>query len=341
MTKRATIKDIAQAANVSIATVSRVLNNNPLVTTDTKKKVMKAARSLDYIPNSSAKSLKTHQTKTIGFVISDLASDALTVAARAAERVLAQNGYNMILCTTENDPDRELEYLRMLMSKNVDGIILNSTGWNVDYVLEINQLIPVVLYNRKIADSGFVGDLIDTNNFQGTYLLTKMLLQEGHRRIFLVGGPNRLSNAAERYQGYAAAMMESGIAVSDEDPYFFSGEFSQDTGAAAADYLVKMEYQPTAVICENVTLTVGFLSRAAALGLEFPRDYSFASYDGLPNAMLMKVHPTSVVFDTAEMGEQIGRSIIERIMTPDMPGREFIYDPSVIEGDSIAPAARI
>lgn len=339
MTKRATIKDIAQAANVSIATVSRVLNHNPLVTPETEKKVLNAVRSLNYIPNSSAQSLKTNQTKTIGFVISDLASEALTVAARAAESIFIQHGYNMILCTTENNPRRELEYLQMLMSKNVDGIVLNSTGWNLEYVLEMNRQIPIVLYNRKILDDDFVGDLIDTNNYQGAYILTKQLLENGHRHIMLVGGPNRLSNAEERYNGYRAAMAEAGIEVTENDPFVFCSEFSRETGEAAAEYLQTLNNKPTAVICENVTLSVGFLSRATALDISFPRDYSFVSYDGIPNASLMKLQPTAVVFDVAKMGEQIGLSMVERIQDPNLPSRSFIFDPQLLLGNTVSSIA--
>lgn len=334
MTKRATIKDIAQVADVSIATVSRVLNNNPLVTSETKKKVLRAARTLNYIPNFSAQSLKTNQTMTIGFVISDLSSEALIGATRAAEQVFVQNGYNMILCTTENDPQRELSYLQMLMSKNVDGIVLNTTGWNIDYVMEINRQLPIVLFNRKIEAAQFHGDLIDANNELGSYRLTQLLLAQGHRKILFVSGPKRLSNARERYQGFAKAMQETGVDL-ENYPYYVEGEFCHETGALAADSLLKMDEPPTAVLASNVTICEGFLSRAAKLGIQIPDNISFASYDGISNAGLMKVRPTSAVCDTVQMGSQIGNAIIERIHEPDLENRSFIFDPEFVTGNSI------
>ena len=337
MTKRATIKDIAQAANVSIATVSRVLNHNPLVTPETEKKVLKAAHSLNYIPNSSAQSLKTNQTKTIGFVISDLASEALTVAARNAGNVLVQYGYNMILCNSENNPERELDYLRMLMSKNIDGLVLNTTGWNADVLAEINQQVPVVLFNRKVEDPRIRCDLIDANNRNGSYALTKKLLEKGHRRILFISGPKRLSNARERFQGFSDAMREAGIDTDQAYPYITEGEFCHETGAEAVDHLLTMAEPPTAVFASNVTICEGFLLRAKEVGLVIPDEISLASYDGITNYELMKIRPASAVCNTPKMGEQIGRSIIERIHDPELESRFFIFDPRLEEGNSIAP----
>ena len=116
MERRSTIKDVAQEAGVSIATESRVLNHNAFVTNDIKSKVLKAADRLNYIPNTVAKSLKTNRTNSIGFMISDISSEFLIASARAMEGVLAADNYSMILCSSENDPQRERNYLRMLMS---------------------------------------------------------------------------------------------------------------------------------------------------------------------------------------------------------------------------------
>lgn len=339
MEKRATIKDIAQNARVSIATVSRVLNNNPLVTEEMRERVLESARTLNYIPNTAAQSLKTNRTNTIGFVISDIYSEALITAAKTTEQIIAREKYNMILCSTENDPERERAYLEMLMSKNVDAIVLNTTGRNIDYVLEIDQRIPLVLFNRKIEDHRFVGDLVDSNNYHGSYQLTRQLLQQGHRRIMLVHGPIYLSNAAERFEGFAAAMREAGIDVSDGYPYIFSGDFCRETGVRAVDHLLAMEEPPTAVISQNVTMSEGILLRANALRLRIPEELSFVSYDSIPNAALMRVRPTSAASDTARMGEQIGCSVLERIKHPNLPSRSFIFEPAIEQGNSVAPPA--
>lgn len=340
MEKRATIRDIAKLAGVSIATVSRALNNNAAVTQDTKRRVMDAVRQLDYIPNSAAISLKTNRTHTVGFVISDIYSESLISAAYAAEAVLHDNSYDLLLCSTENDPVREKRYLQMLISNNVDGIIINSTGRNVDYILELSQKCPIVLYNRKIPREGFVGDLVDTNNFLGSYQLTRQLLDAGHRRIAAVCGPvSYLSNAKERFEGFRAAMREAGLPVEEDSPYLYRGDFRHRTGAEALDCLTALPQPPTAIVSHNVAMSMGFLARAYEKKVRIPEDVSFVSYDDIPNASLMRVRPTAVVFDVSQIGAQIGRAILERIDQPSCPNRFFIFDPIIVRGNSVLPLA--
>lgn len=340
MEKRATIRDIARTAGVSIATVSRVLNNNVTVTQETKERVIHAVRQLGYIPNSAAISLKTNRTHTVGFVISDIYSEALISAVHAAEAVLNQSNYNLLLCSSENDPVREKRYLQMLMSNNVDGIVINSTGRNGDYILELSQKCPIVLYNRKISGDDFIGDLVDTNNFLGSYRLTKQLLDMGHRRIAAICGPvSYLSNAKERFEGFRAAMLEAGIQISEDSPYLYEGEFCHQTGAQALDYLTALPQPPTAIVSHNVTMSMGVLARADERKVRIPKDVSFASYDDIPNAGLMRVRPTAVVFDMKEIGAQIGQAVLKRIDQPGCPNRSFIFDPVIIQGNSVAPPA--
>lgn len=340
MEKRATIRDIARTAGVSIATVSRVLNNSVAVTADTKERVTDAVRQLGYIPNSAAISLKTNRTHTVGFVISDIYSEALISAVHAAEAVLNKNNYNLLLCSTANDPVREKRYLQMLMSSNVDGIVINTTGRNPDYILELSQKCPIVLYNRKVPKDDFIGDLVDTNNFLGSYRLTKQLLEIGHRRIAAICGPvHSLSNAKERYEGFQAAMQEAGIQLREDSPYLYGGEFCHQTGECALDHLMALPQPPTAIVSHNVTMSMGFLAQADKRKVRIPEDVSFASYDDIPNAGLMRVRPTAVVFDVKEIGEQIGRAVLKRIDQPGCPNRSFIFDPTIVQGNSVMPPA--
>ncbi len=336
MERRATIKDVAQEAGVSIATVSRVLNHNAFVTNDVKAKVLKAADQLNYIPNTIAKSLKTNRTNSIGFVISDISSEFLITSARAMEGTLAANNYSMILCSSENDPQREHNYLRMLLSKNVDGIVLNTTGKNDDYISEISSQLPMVLFNRKVQGNDFRGDLVDTNNYDASYELTRLLLQMGHRRIMVVRGPAWLSNAQERFDGFAAAMRGADIDVNSSDyPYIFEGDFSVRTGQKALEFMLTLPHPPTAIFSQNVVMTLGVMTCARENNINIPDDVSLVSYDGIPNAQLMVIRPTSAVFDTAAMGQRIGRAILERIENPMIENRSFIFQQRVMQGNSI------
>ncbi len=335
---RTTIKDIAKEAGVSIATVSRVLNKNAYVTDDIKKKVLKAAKELDYIPNTAAKSLKTQKSGIIGFIISDISSDALLVAARSAERIFSEQNYNLILCSTENDPEREKKYLKMLMSKNVDGIVLNTTGKNVEEIVDIAKHVPMVLYNRNIEDDRFRGDLVDTNNYEVSYELTKQLLTLGHRRIMAICGPSYLSNSRERLNGFKAAMREAGLEIEENSPYVYSGDFSRQTGKDAIAYMMTLKDRPTAILSQNTTMSIGALEQCNIMNIKVPSDISFISYDGIPNADLMRIIPTSATYDVAAMGEKIGHSMLERIKSPDLANRKFIFNPEIVLGNSLSIA---
>lgn len=333
---RVTIKDVAREAGVSIATVSRVLNKKVFVTDEMQQKVLDAAHSLNYIPNTAAKSLKTNHTNTIGFLISDISSEVLITAAQAAESIIIPENFNMILCNSQNDPRRERNYLKMLMGKNVDAIVINATGKNTKYIVEIAQRVPMVCYNRCVQSKQYIGDLVDTNNYMGSYLLTRKLLEYGHRRILLVRGPKYLSNAEERFNGFADAMKEVNIDVRQNYPYIFTGEFCRQTGMDAIDFLMRLKEPPTAIFSQNITTSIGVLTQANLRKINIPNDISFVSYDGIPNSELMTVQPTAVIFDTVKMGKQIGKSILHRVKDPLAPNNSYIFDPILLEGNSLA-----
>lgn len=334
--KAATIKDIAREANVSLATVSRALNREACVTDAMRSRVLAAANKLGYVPNSAAKSLKTNSTYTIGFLVSDISNSYYISIARIVEDIVSQHNYNLILCSTGNRKERELDYLRMLMSRNVDGLILNTTGLNNDFILQMNEKTPIVLVNRRIMDPKFRGDLIDTNSYQGCYLLTKQLLSLGHKKIFVVRGPLHLSNSFERFQGFADAMKEAGIDVMKQYPYVYTGEFTQQSGIDAVRFLQQMEERPTAILSQNNMMTIGILEELKNTQIRIPEDISLVSYDGVNNMDLMITRPTSARFDMQLLGQQVGQSILARIKDPELPSREFVFDPIIVNGNSLS-----
>lgn len=333
--KRATMKDIAREANVSLATVSRALNHDPCVKDAMQARVLDAAQKLGYVPNSIAKSLKTNSTYTIGFLVSDISNNYYISIARTVEDIVSRQGYNLMLCSTGNRQDRELDYLRMLMSKSIDGLILNTTGLNDAFVLEMNKKTPMVLLNRRVMAPEFRGDLVDTNSYLGCYQLTRQLLALGHRKIYAVRGPAHLSNSFERFQGFADAMGESGITVDQQYPYVYTGEFTLQSGVEAIRHLCAMQDRPTAILSQNNMMTIGILEELRRSMITVPEDISLASYDGINNMDLMITRPTSARFDMTAIGERVGQSILARIKNPEQPGQEYIFDPTIVQGNSL------
>ena len=336
MSNQITIKDIARKAHVSVATVSRSLNGSNCVTDAMRQRVMDAVRELGYVPNSIAKSLKTNSTYTIGFLVPDISNHFVISIARIVEDIVGRQNYNLILCSTGNKAERELDYLKMLLSRSVDGLILNTTGHNDEFVLEMNHRIPIVLLNRRIQREGFHGDLVDTNNYLGGYLLTKQLLALGHRKIFVVRGPLHLSNSRERFQGFVDAMAERKLVVDAQYPYVYAGEFLLQSGIEAVDYFCEIGDRPTAILSLNNMLTLGVLEQLHARNIRVPEQVSLVSYDAINNVDLMVVRPTSATFDIAAIGERLGKTILERIQDPQGENREFIFDPIIIQGNSLS-----
>lgn len=333
--KRPTIKDIAREANVSLATVSRALNHDPCVTDTMQARVMTTAKRLGYVPNSIAKSLKTNSTYTIGFLVSDISNNYYISIARSVEDIVSRQNYNLMLCSTGNQQGRELDYLQMLMSKNIDGLILNTTGLNNDFILEMNKKTPIVLLNRRIMHEKFKGDLVDTNSYLGCYKLTKQLLAMGHRKIYVVRGPAHLSNSFERFQGFADAMSEVGITIDNDYPYVYTGEFTLKSGEDSIHYMQQMEDMPTAILSQNNMMTVGILKELRRCMIRIPEDISLVSYDSINYMDLMMTRPTSASFDMAAIGEKVGQLILNRIKNPETPNREYIFDPTITPGNSL------
>lgn len=330
-----TIRDIAREANVSVATVSRTLNHSPNVTDAMRERILATAEKLGYVPNSAAKSLKTSRSQIIGFLVSDITNPDYISIARTIEDSLGKQNYSLILCSTGNQKKRELDYLQMLMSKNIDGLILNTTGLNNEFVLKMNERIPMVLLNRKIEHSDFRGDFVATNSYNGCYQLTKQLLNLGHNKIFVVRGPMNLSNSRERFQGFADAMRESGISVDDTYPYLYTGEFTRQSGIDAVRKLQAMEDRPTAILSQDNMSALGILEELHRSTLRVPEDLSVVTYDGIHDIEMMSIRPTMSLFDTAAIGRRTAKSILERIKEPALENRSYIFEPKIVSGNAM------
>ena len=333
--ERVTIKDIARAANVSVATVSRVINKNYFVSEDVTQRVRKAVDELGYISNSIARSLKINTTNTVGFVVSNISNPYHTSMAQAVEDEIKKQNYNMIVCSTVNSKEREISHLKLLMSKNVDGLILNPTCENIEFVMEMSKVIPIILINRRILHNEFVGDLVDSNNRKGGYILAKQLLRLGHRKILVLRGPKHMSNANERFAGVLDAMKEFDLKVDDEYPQRVICHFADADGARACEYLSEMENKPTAVISLSNLVATGFLRTLRKKRIILPEDISFVGFDNMDNWDLLESRPTLVKYDTVAMGAQVGKAIIERIQNRALPNREFIFEPTLLHGNTL------
>lgn len=332
-----TIKDVAKHAEVSIATVSRVINKNYYVSPETSEKVLQAIDKLNYYPNSVARSLKNNSTLTVGFLVSDISNNYFISVARAVEDIISKENYNIIVCSTKDKKDEELVYLKLLMSKQVDGLIINTSGKNDEFITSLSKRMPIVLLNRQINRDDFRGDFIDSDNVQGVYTLTSHLLSLGHHRIAVINGNLNVSTGVERFMGFRKAMLEAGIEVNNDYRYRYDGDFTMESGYLGASKLMEPKDRPTAILGMNNVMTVGALKYLRLNGFLVPDEISVACYGNIDNIELMYIQPSIVTMNPLIIGRQIGEFMLERIKNDKLANRKFNYSPQLVPGNAVKP----
>lgn len=333
----ATIKDVAAEAQVSIATVSRVLNKNYAVSPELEAKVMAAIEKLNYYPNSIARSLKNENTHTIGLIVSDIANEFFTALARSIEDIIAKRGYNLIVCSTDNQQTKEYKYLQLLMEKKVDAIILNTTGLNDEYIAALSQHIPFGLCGRKVNTLSFKGDFVDSDNAAGSYQLTRHLIELGHRKIALINGQPEVSSSAERLEGFCKAMKTIGIEADKGYPYLYFGNFNRkESGFQGAEAMFALPEPPTAIFAANNELLLGVMRYCLEHSISIPRDLSLTGYGCISNADLLYVQPLCTDMSPQVIGTRLAELTMERIeQKNNIPNREIRFSPQLIPGKSV------
>lgn len=333
-----TIRDVARDAGVSTATVSRVLNSNYYVSPELSDKVLASIKKLNYYPNSIARSLKNESTHTIGLIVSDIANDFFTSVARSIEDVIKEHNYNLIVCSTDNQQEKEYVYLQLLLEKKVDGIILNTTGMNNAFVSDISQQTPIALCGRRVENSTFRGDFVDSDNPTGSYEITRHLIGLGHTKIGVINGQHYVSSAKERHEGFCRAMQTIGVSIDESYPYLFNGDFNRtQSGLDGAAFLLEQAPPPTSIIAMNNELTIGALRYCKEKGVRIPQDLSVCCYGDITNVDLFYVQPSNVTMNAWSIGARLANMIVERIEHKNqIPNREILFTPQLIIGNSVS-----
>ena len=338
--RRATIKDVAKTAGVSIATVSRVVNGNYYVSPKIQQRVRDAITTTGYLPDAIARTMKSNKTHLIGFIVSDIANPHLMAIARSIENVIRESDYHLLVCSTENDHRLERKYLDAFLSRRISGIILHSTGIIDKYVAQsVSPAIPTILVYRKNEDQGFVGDVVDTNGRSGAYKLTRHLTAKGHSRIGLINGYTQFSTGRDRYHGYCDALREVNVPMNEQFLYF--GDFTERSGFDGASKLLALPEPPTALLCMNNVVAIGALKYLHEMNIRVPDHISVANYGDIENVELMEVRLTRVPQMPSALGQKAGELIMDRIQQPSRPNREVIMDSDIIVGNSVADIGNV
>ncbi len=323
----ASIKDVAREAGVSIATVSRVLNNVDVVNDDTKKKVLEAIAKLGYRPNIIARSLKTQKTSTIGIIVPDISSQFYPEIVRGAEDVANIYSYNIVLCNTDLDSERELEYLKILKEKMIDGVLYMSNALEDEVIKLINELkIPVVLIETKDKENHFPSITID--NEKAAYDATSYLLSLGLKDIAFIGThPNAENALSKRFKGFERAMCEKASGVNC-DLVCFSGIKPQDGANVVSTFLKGKKFD--AIFCISDELAMGVINELREQGIRVPEDVSVIGFDNIFSSSIYYPKLTTVAQPMYDMGSVGMRMLIKIINKQPMENEHYILPHEII-----------
>ena len=314
----ASLQEVAARAKVSIATVSRVLNKSDKVVPETSAIVEQALRDLGYRPSRVARRLRMNNGRAhlVGLIIPDIQNPFYAEIARGVEDAAYAAKYALLLCNSDENPDKERFYLDVMRDESVDGIVLPPFDDTDFAVIEMVKTgMPVVCVDRSLAK--VKTDLVEVDNYQGALEAVNHLLDKGHTAIALIEGRTQVSTSRERRRGYLDALAARGIAPRKE--FMRAGDFKQESGRVLATELLGLRKPPTALFVCNNLMTVGALAGLHQRGLRVPGDVAVVGFDDLPWAEALDPPPTVVRQPAYEVGRQAMELLLKRIMDPVRP----------------------
>lgn len=331
----AKMKDVAEAAGVSVTTVSHVINETRYVSDELRARVLKAMEELNYHPNILARSLRRGKTHTIALIVPDNSNPFFAEIARVAEMIGFENDYSVILCNSNKSVEREAAYLDVLIAKKVDGVIFIAAGSPQEHLQELaREGIPVVVADRDVPQT--LADVVLVDHEQGGYDATKYLISLGHRRIACIAGPSPLTPSADRVRGYKRALAEAHIPF-DEQLVVPSTE-SYIGGEIAMTQLLNLDEPPTAVFAYNDVNAIGALRAIANAGLRVPQDISIVGFDDIPLASAVVPSLTTIAQPIAELGTLATELLISRIRGSNTSsGQRIMLETRLVVRESCAP----
>ncbi|ADL01581.1 Catabolite control protein A [Brevundimonas subvibrioides] len=334
--KAATIRDVAERAHVSVASVSRVLTGAGAVTDATRARVMEAVDALSYVPHSGARSLSTSRTDTVGVILPDLFGEFFSELIRGMDVAARAHGLHLIVSSSHDDAADASAAIRSMRGR-VDGLIVLSPHLDsANLTGNLSGRLPVLLMNGGEADSGRPSIAVD--NVGGAVAAVEHLVAMGYRRIAHIGGPAGNLEARERQAGYVQAVLAAGL-----EPAVHNGDFTQASGHVAMTALLRGRDRPDALFAANDMMAIGALLALQEAGLRCPDDIAVVGFDDVPIAALVRPGLTTLHIDIAETGRHAMERLVRLIAATSLPDavpdttRETIHPRLVIRQSCGSP----
>ncbi len=310
---RATITDVASEAGVHPSTVSRVLTAHvgSTIRPATRQRVLAAADRLGYRPSALARSLRLQRTLTLGMLVPDITNPFFSSIIKGAEDAARQRGYNLILCNSEDEPQREATYLRVLRERQVDGLLIASSQMADDTIAELREeAFPFVLLNRATRSAEDLAVVVD--NHAAAFGVVAHLAALGHGRVGHIAGPQNTTTGVDRRAGYRAGVVAHGLA-SEPELIIEATAFSEEAGHRALGNMLSGAARPTAVFAANDLIAIGMLQRLRQMGAHVPGDLSIVGFNDIPLAGLLEPALTTVRVPQLQMGLAGVHLLIDRL----------------------------
>lgn len=345
--KPVTVYDIAREANVSVATVSRVINNTAPVKKSTRDRVLELITKHQFQPNALARSLFKKETGMIGVILPDITNPFFPEVLAGLDQEARSKGYTFFLCdtvSTNGDSEaqyvRESQYLSILMEKQVDGIVMIGGRINltkpskelVSEVVEASKRVPLLLINGNLPGEGMTRVYAD--ELEGAELATQHLIDLGHRHIAFAGGYKHMSNTTQRIRGFVKTMEKNGLRIRKE--WILNGGFSVESGKRFMNQLLELPERPTAIFCANDLVAIGVMKTAHRAGIRVPEELSLIGFDDIPYASNSIPELTTISLKCYDVGRNAAE-LLHQMITKNKVSKNTKLRPDLIVRESTAP----
>ncbi len=334
--KRVTIKDVARVAGVSYATVSRALSGSPEIGEETRQRIIQISKEMGYTPNSIARSLVIQSTKIFGLIVGRINNPFMSEIAYYVEKHARDQGYNLMLCNSGSDLDHEEETYRLLVGRQVDGIIIIPAGADSYERLKPHLgATPTVFMSENLKD--LRESYVTVDNYKGTMLGVDYLYSLGHRNILYFG--RRLGSLTHqlRAEGYEDACKRYGLTPAFVDSHYTHSSIKKGYALAAELFRTREHLKYTAIMASTDTMALGIIKAADEFGLRIPQDFSLVGFDNINFSSLPKINLTTIDQPKKAMAAAAVDMLIHKINDPTVGYSHRIMEPTLIVRNSCAP----
>ena len=332
----ATIYEVSELAGVSLATVSRVINNSGKVTAATRLRVEAAMQELGYRPNSIAQSLASNRSNSVGILVPELHGPFFGTMLSNIESELRAHGKHVIITAGHSDEDREKEAISFLASRQCDALILHVYAVANDYLLELlGGPVPFVLMGRDLPE--MAKDCISIDNEEGEYLATRSLIELGHRQLAYIAGPLWKSDGQARMAGFQRALKEFGLPF--DERWVAEGTYEESSGRQSMQELLGRQLPFSGLVCANDEMAAGAIAVARESGMSLPRDLSVIGFDNVFFTRYMHPALSTVDYPIHEMGRMAARCVLRDVYGVEGLDIRNRFDPALVSRGSTAPYA--